>query len=137
MSILDIIAGPILKIVDKIIPDPAAKAQMQIELLKLNQSSEFKEIDAQLEMARNQTTVNVEEAKNTSLFVAGWRPAVGWCCVGIFAANYIAVPLLAWLSPLWDIPPPPRLEIGEILPVLLGMLGLGSLRTAEKVKGVA
>lgn len=137
MSILDIIAGPILKIVDKIIPDPQAKAQLQIELLKLQQSTEFKDIDAQLEMARNQTSINVEEAKNASLFVSGWRPGMGWCCVAIFAANYIGAPLLAWLSPVFDIPAPPRLDIGEVLPVLLGMLGLGGLRTAEKIKGSA
>ena len=137
MSILDIIAGPILKIVDKLVPDPQAKAQVQIELLKLNQSSEFKEIDAQLEMARNQTQVNVEEAKSTSLFVSGWRPFIGWTCGFIFVSNYIGVPLLAWASPWFDIPPPPRLDIGEVLPVLLGMLGLGTLRTGEKIKGVA
>lgn len=134
MSILDIIAGPILKIVDKIIPDPTAKAQLQVELLKLQQSSEFKEIDAQLEMARNQTSINVEEAKNASLFVSGWRPFMGWTCGFIFVSNYIGVPLLAWLSPLFDIPAPPRLDIGEVLPVLLGMLGLGALRTQEKIK---
>ncbi len=137
MSILDIIAGPILKIVDKIIPDPTAKAQLQVELLKLNQSSEFKEIDAQLEMARNQTSINVEEARSASLFVSGWRPFMGWVCGFIFVSNYIGVPLLAWLSPVFDIPAPPRLDIGEVLPVLLGMLGLGGLRTAEKIKGSA
>jgi hypothetical protein len=135
MSILELIAGPILKIVDKIIPDPTAKAQMQIELLKLQSSAEFKEIDAQLEMARNQTSVNVEEAKNANIFVSGWRPFIGWTCGFIFVSNYIGVPLLAWLSPWFDIPPPPRLDIGEVLPVLLGMLGLGGLRTAEKIKG--
>ncbi len=134
MSILNIIAGPILKIVDKIIPDPTAKAQMQIELLKLQSSQEFKEIDAQLEMARNQAEINKAEAMSNSKFASSWRPAMGYCCVAIFAANYIGVPLLAWISPMWDIPPPPRLEIGEVLPVLMGMLGLGSLRTVERVK---
>lgn len=134
MSILELIAAPILKIVDKVIPDPQAKAQMQIELLKLQSSAEFKEIDAQLEMARNQTTINVEEAKNANVFVSGWRPFIGWTCGFIFVSNYIGVPLLAWLSPMFDIPPPPRLDIGEVLPVLLGMLGLGGLRTAEKIK---
>ncbi len=137
MGIVDILAGPVMKIIDKIIPDPQAKAQAHLELLKLEQAGEFKELDAQLEMARNQTSINVEEAKNTSIFVSGWRPAIGWVCGAIFASNYIGVPLLAWLSPLVDIPPPPRLDIGEVLPVLLGMLGLGGLRTAEKLKGSA
>ena len=137
MSIFDILAGPVMKILDKVIPDPQAKAQAQLELLRLQQAGEFKEIDAQLEMARNQTSVNLEEAKNASLFVSGWRPFIGWTCGFIFVSNYIGVPLLAWLSPFLDIPPPPRLEIGEVLPVLLGMLGLGSLRTAERIKGAA
>jgi hypothetical protein len=135
MSILDILAGPVMKILDKVIPDPQAKAQAQLELLRLNQAGEFKELDAQLEMARNQTSVNLEEAKNASLFVSGWRPFIGWTCGFIFVSNYIGVPLLAWLSPFLDIPPPPRLDIGEVLPVLLGMLGLGALRTQEKIKG--
>ncbi len=137
MSILELIAAPILKIIDKVIPDPTAKAQMQIELLKLQSTSEFKEIDAQLEMARNQTSVNVEEAKNGNLFVSGWRPFIGWTCGFIFVSNYIGVPMLAWLSPMMHIPAPPRLDIGEVLPVLLGMLGLGGLRTAEKIKGTS
>src|SRR5690348_12541889 len=137
MSILEILAGPVMKILDKVIPDPQAKAQAQIELLRLNQAGEFKELDAQLEMARNQTAINVEEAKSTSLFVSGWRPAMGYCCVAIFAANYIGAPLLAWLSPVMHIPAPPRLDIGEVIPVLMGMLGLGSLRTVERVKGQA
>jgi hypothetical protein len=137
MGILDLIAGPVLKIIDKVIPDPAAKAQAQLELIKLNQAGEFKELDAQLEMARNQSQINLEEAKSSNLFVSGWRPFMGWACGGIFVANYMGVPLLAWLSPLLDIPPPPRLDIGEVLPVLLGMLGLGSLRTAEKMRGAA
>jgi len=137
VSIVELLIGPVMKALDKFFPDPQAKAQMQLELLRLNQAGEFKELDAQLEMARNQTSINVEEAKSTNLFVSGWRPFLGWTCGFIFVSNYIGVPLLAWLSPLLDIPAPPRLDIGEVLPVLLGMLGLGSLRTAEKVKGVA
>lgn len=137
MGIIDILTGPVMKILDKVIPDPAAKAQAQLEMLRMTQAGEFKEIDAQLEMARNQTSVNVEEAKSTSLFVSGWRPFIGWTCGLIFVSNYIGVPLLAWLSPALNIPPPPRLDIGEVLPVLLGMLGLGSMRTAERIKGKA
>lgn len=126
-----------MKILDKVIPDPQAKLEAQYKLLALQQAGEFKEIDAQLQMAQGQMDINKIEAGSTSLFVSGWRPAVGWVCVAIFAANYIGVPLLSWLSPLLGVPPPPRLDLGEVLPVLLGMLGLGGLRTAEKMKGVA
>jgi hypothetical protein len=137
MSVLDILVGPVFKVIDKLIPDPAAKAAAQLEILKLNQSAEFKQLDADLEMARNQTDINKEEAKNASIFVSGWRPFIGWSCGFIFCANYIGVPLLAWASGIYGWPAPPRLEIGEILPVLLGMLGLGGLRTAEKIKGAS
>lgn len=123
-----------MKILDKVIPDPQAKLEAQYKLLELQQRGEFKEIDAQLQMAQGQMDINKIEAANESVFVSGWRPAMGWCCVLIFVANFIGVPMLAWLSPLLDIPPPPRLEMGEVLPVLLGMLGLGGLRTAEFIK---
>jgi hypothetical protein len=126
-----------MKILDKVIPDPQAKQEAQYKLLKVAQENEFKEIDAQLQMAQGQIDINKVEAASSSLFVSGWRPAIGWICGGIFFANYIGAPLLAWLSPLLDIPPPPRLDIGEILPVLLGMLGLGGMRMGEKIKGVA
>lgn len=125
------------KIIDKIIPDPAAKMQAQLDLLRLQQAGEFKEIDAQLQLSQMQSNVNQVEAGNASLFVSGWRPAIGWACGAIFVANYIGAPLLAWLSPLLHIPPPPRLDIGEVLPVLIGMLGLGGLHMNEKLKGVA
>lgn len=126
-----------MKILDKVIPDPQAKLEAQYKLLALQQAGEFKEIDAQLQMAQGQMDINKVEAANSNVFVSGWRPAIGWICGFIFFSNYIALPLLAWLSPLANIPPPPRLEIGEILPVLLGMLGLGGLRTAEKIKSAA
>lgn len=126
-----------MKILDKVIPDPQAKLEAQYKLLALQQAGEFKEMDAALAMAQGQMDINKIEATSPSVFVSGWRPAMGWTCVAIFAANYIGVPFLAWLSPLMDIPPPPRLDLGEVLPVLLGMLGLGSMRMNEKIKGVA
>lgn len=126
-----------LKIIDKVIPDPQAKVEAQIRLLQLEQAGEFKAIDAQLQMAQGQIDINKIEAANPSIFVSGWRPAMGWTCVAIFFANYIGSPFLSWLSPLLGIPPLPRLDLGEVLPVLLGMLGLGGMRMTEKIKGVA
>lgn len=126
-----------MKIIDKVIPDPQAKLQAQYQLLSLKQAGEFKEIDAQLQMAQGQMDTNKVEAANPSVFVSGWRPAMGWCLVAIFAANYIGVPLLAWLSPVLNIPPPVRMDMTEVLPVLAGMLGLGAMRMGEKIKGVA
>lgn len=123
-----------LKIIDKVIPDKQAALEAKIRLMELEQKGEFKAIEFDLAMAQGQMDINKVEAASPNLFVSGWRPAMGWACVAIFAANYIGVPLLSWLSPLLDIPPPPRLELGEVLPVLMGMLGLGGLRTAEFIK---
>lgn len=123
-----------LEIIKKIIPDKTAQAEASYKLLELHQRGELAELDADLKMATGQMEINKAEAANPNLFVAGWRPAMGWTCVAIFFANYIGSPFLAWLSPLLEIPPPPRLDIGEVLPVLLGMLGLGTLRTTEFLK---
>jgi hypothetical protein len=125
------------RILEKVIPDKAAREAAQLELLKLAQAGEFKQIDADVTMATAQTDINKIEAANSNLFVSGWRPAMGWTCVAIFCSNYIGVPLLAWASPMFNIPPPPRLDIGEVLPVLLGMLGLGTLRSMDKKNGAA
>lgn len=126
-----------IRVIEKVIPDPQAKAQAQLELLKLQQAGEFKQIEADLQLALAQTEINKIEATSPDKFVSGWRPAMGWCLVAIFAANYLGVPMLAWLSFAVDIPPPPRLEIGEVIPILLGMLGLGSMRSFDKLKGSA
>lgn len=125
------------KLIDKLIPDPQAKAAAQLELAKLAQTGELAQLASETQLAQGQIDINKVEAASDKLFVSGWRPAMGWCCVAIFASNYIGVPLLAWVSPLIHVPAPPRLDMGEVLPVLFGMLGLGTLRTVDKVKGVA
>lgn len=137
MNILELVAGPVLAIIDKIIPDPQAKAAAQLEAMKLAQAGEFKEIDAQLQRDIAQIEVNKLEAQSPDLFRGGWRPAVGWVCVIGLLYTYLGRPLLAWASGIWAVPAPPALDLGDLLILLGGMLGLGTLRTAEKVKGVA
>lgn len=123
-------------IIDKLFPDKNEAAKMKIRLVELQQAGEFKEIDTQKELALGQMEINKVEAASDNMFVAGWRPAVGWCCVAAMGSNYLAVPMLAWISPILELPPPPRLELGELLPILLGMLGLGAMRTQEKIAGI-
>lgn len=136
MNLLDLIAGPVLKIVDKIIPDPQAKAAAQLEALKLAQAGEFKEIESQLQRDLAQVEVNKIEAQSPDLFRGGWRPAVGWVCVLGLVYAYLGQPLLQWASGIWDVPAPPKLDLGDLLMLLGGMLGLGTLRTTERIKGV-
>lgn len=102
------------------------RAQVELELLKQDWSG----VLGQLE-------VNKQEAASESRFVAGWRPFVGWVCGAALAWAYVLCPLLTWclLAVGVKTPPLPDLALGELMPVLFGLLGLGGLRTIEKVQG--
>lgn len=118
------------KVIDKIFPDPTQRDAARLELLRLQMTGAIAEMTAQ-------TDINKVEAASSSVFVAGWRPAVGWVCVLGLLYNFFLQPLMAWGSAIWAIPSPPPLDMGSLLTLLGGLLGLGSLRTAEKIKGVA
>ena len=116
-----------LKVLDKFIPDPAAKAQAEAALRE-----SLQQWDAQ------QNKINEAEAQSSSLFVAGWRPCVGWVCCAALSWTYILQPIAAFaLAQFGYLTALPRLDMGEMMPILLGMLGLGGLRSWEKTKGVA
>lgn len=125
-------------LLDKILPDKGAAEQAKIELMKMVQTGELAQLTAETQIAVAQTEVNKIEASSTRLFVAGWRPFVGWICACAIGFKYIGGPLLvmgaAWFGHSIELP-----DVGaEDLMVLLGgMLGLGTLRTVEKVKKVA
>lgn len=136
--LLQFLIGPVLQAVEKYLPDPQAKAQMQLELLKLQQSSEFKDIDAAVAMANAQSDVNKVEAASTDPFVARWRPFIGWVCGMGLGVQFLIGPLLTWAAGLLGHPVTfPALDMSTLLTLLLGMLGLGGMRTLEKIKGVA
>jgi hypothetical protein len=99
----------------------------------LREAIKGKEIDPEkaLELIKIQNEVNKIEAQHRSIFVAGWRPFIGWVCGLALLYNFILRDIIAWLSP--DIMPP-ALQMEHLLTVLLGMLGLGGLRTYEKLK---
>ena len=137
MNVLELILGPVTKLLDKVIPDPQAKAAAQLELIKLQQAGEFRELDAQLQRDLGQIEVNKAEAASGNAFASSWRPLCGYVCVLGLAYQFLVQPLLAWGSGVWAVPLPPNLDLGDLLTLLGGMLGLGSLRTAEKFKGVA
>lgn len=137
MALLDLIVGPVMDIVNKLIPDPAQKAQAQLALLQLQQNAQFKEIDAQLQASQQQTDTNKVEASNTNIFVAGWRPFIGWVCGSGLAYQYLADPLLSWFAAIMHWPIPPSLDLGTLITMLGGLLGLGGMRTYEKLNGVA
>ena len=134
---VDDIIGGVIGVVNKFIPDPQAQAQMQLELLKLKQADDFKQIDAALQLAQQQTDINKIEAENPNLFVSGWRPACGWVCALAFGYHYVLQPLAAFVLAAFGIPVAlPDFDMNALLTLLLGMLGLGGMRSFEKVKGV-
>jgi hypothetical protein len=115
------------KVIDRVWPDPAQAASAKLELMKLQQSGE-------LAMIAGQMDINKVEAANPSVFVSGWRPAIGWVCGAGFAVQFVVGPLAEWGSALYGHPVKfPQMDTGTMMPLLLGMLGLGGLRTAEKL----
>jgi hypothetical protein len=118
------------RLLDKLIPDKTAREKAQAELLRAAQDQDFQKAMGQLE-------INKVEAQHASIFVAGWRPAIGWVCVIGLAYNFLFYPMLTWLVAVTgaEINPPPLLS-ENLMELVLGMLGLGALRSFEKWKGV-
>lgn len=126
------------ELIKKLFPEPGAQAEAQLKLLQLAQTGELAALAAQTDLARAQNEVNKVEAASSRLFVAGWRPFVGWICAGALGVKYIGGPLLVMAGQAVGVTVAlPVIDAVELTPILLGMLGLGGLRTIEKVKGVA
>ena len=87
--------------------------------------------DKMMELVKVQSEINKMEAQHRSIFVAGWRPFIGWICGAVLLYNFIIRDLIAWVSP--DVMPP-AIQMDQLITILLGMLGLGGLRTFEKIK---
>jgi hypothetical protein len=123
-------------LIDRLIPDRAAAEKAKVEM-------EAELIRASNEAALAQVEVNKIEAGHSSVFVAGWRPAIGWVCAGAMALYYIPMALVG--TGLWAwaciqagaIVPRPEMGIVEIIGLVTSLLGMGTLRTTEKLNGVA
>lgn len=124
-----------LKIIDRVVPDPQAKAAAQLELLRLQQAGEFRQLETDLQLALAQTKINEVEAASPDLFRGGWRPAAGWVCVVGLLYQFLLQPLLAWASEWMLIQAPPVLQLGDLYGLLFGMLGLGAYRSVERIRG--
>lgn len=130
MSWLKLI-DPISTLLDKFIPDKDQQNKLAHEIATMAENHSH-------EIAKGQIEVNKQEAAHKSLFVAGWRPFTGWTCAASLAFNFIALPLtnftLAILESEIRLEP---LDVSTMMPVLMGMLGLGGMRSYEKRNNVS
>lgn len=125
------------KAIDRIWPDKAEADRVKLEMFKLEREGALEELKANLQMATAQTEVNKVEAASSSAFVAGWRPFIGWVCGFGFAYQVLGRPLIIVILKTkgidFDVP---EIESGDLMYILGGILGIGTMRTVEKVKGV-
>ena len=124
-------------LIEKIWPNPADQSRELRLLNELAQKGELAELNAQVKLLTGQLDINKVEAASKNLFVSGWRPFVGWVCgLGLAYASIIE-PVMRFIAKLNDYTGTfPVIDTSITMQVLLGMLGLGAMRTREKEKGV-
>jgi hypothetical protein len=131
------IADLLKTIIGKIWPDPAKQQEAATELLRMQQAGELAELQATITLATAQTDINKVEAASSNIFVAGWRPAAGWVCVIGLLYSFLLQPFLSWVGFIFKIAGPPIIDDTVVLTLLGTLLGVGTLRTVDKIKGVA
>lgn len=123
------LAGPLFELVDDLFTSDEEREAAKVRLLEMEQKGELAQI-----------AVNLKEADSEHLFVSGWRPAVGWVCVAAFGYTFVLQPFASFIALAVGadkafLDALPDLDLGAMMPVLLGMLGLGAMRTYEKKNG--
>lgn len=130
MSLLALI--PLAEVaIKRLFPDPVDQEEARLELLRLQQQGDMAELDAYVKLLLGQLEVNTEEAKSSHWFVAAWRPFVGWVCGLSVAWNFVVYPTVVWFGV-----DAPSLDISNLMVLLMGMLGIGGMRSFDKLKGV-
>jgi phenylpyruvate tautomerase PptA (4-oxalocrotonate tautomerase family) len=131
LDLLGKLVDPVSNILDKVVEDKDQKAKLAHEIATMA------ERHAQ-ELAKGQIDINKEEAKSRNIFIAGWRPFVGWTCGLALFWHFLGLPVTLFITGWFNLqhPPLPEFDMQSLMTVLLGMLGLGGMRTFEKFKGV-
>ena len=131
MSLLNNLIGPATNLLDKFIEDKDQKAKLAHELATMADKMAHEQQLAQI-------AVNKEEAASGSIFKGGWRPFIGWVCGVAFFYHFVLNPIILFVIAIIgiEIPTLPEFQMNTLLTVLAGMLGIGSLRTYEKQKGL-
>ena len=118
------------KVLDRVLPNKAEADRAKAELLTMQVKGDLDQLMGQLE-------INKAEAQHSSIFVAGWRPASGWICNVGLLYTFLLQPFLTWMSTVAGIPVPPQIPFDALYVLLGSLLGVGTLRTVDKIKGVA
>lgn len=129
----------VISAVANMTPDTAvALARIDADLKMKLADTNIAIIQAQVASDAAQIAVNAAEAAGGSFYNSGWRPAVAWICVVAFGLNYIVNPLIAQFLVLIgaEIPIVAAFDMATMMPVLIGLLGLGGMRSYEKVQGI-
>ena len=128
---LQALIGPVAGLLDKFIEDKDQKAKLAHEIATMAERHMHEANMGQIE-------INKAEASRRSVFVAGWRPFLGWCLSFAMAWHFVLAPVTMFVCSYMgvEIPELPTFDMDSLMTVLLGMLGLGGLRTVEKVKGI-
>jgi hypothetical protein len=132
--------APILEIgkgiINRLFPDPAAAAAAQLELLKMQQNGDLAQLAADTDLAKLQIQTNIAEAAG-NWFTAGWRPCIGWVCGAGLAYAALIEPFARFIAKVWFgyVGDFPAIDTNLTMQILMGMLGLGAMRSVEKIKG--
>lgn len=119
------------EVLDRIIPDKAEAAKARLEM-------EAKLLEAATAQAGQQAAINQVEAANSNVFVSGWRPFIGWVCGAGLAWAFVVAPVTSWLLVVLGVRQTlPQLQVEYLMELIVALLGLGGLRTYEKLRGVA
>jgi len=125
-------------LIDRFVPDKQKAAELRAQADAAAAANDAQKLHDIVQMALAQLDVDKAEAASASVFVAGWRPGIGWVCGIAFGWNYVLEPFMQFVATLCGHPVTmPSLDLSGMMPVLLGMLGLGAMRTVEKVQGAA
>lgn len=138
MPIWTLLIPAVSSLLDKIIPDPAARDAAKLALIQAQNEAAIQQLQLDVQTAQMQADIDKQEAGSNALFIAGWRPFIGWVCGAAFAYHFIMQPLITYIMAAFGHTfPLPTFDMQELSTVLMGMLGLGGLRTIEKINNAA
>lgn len=137
-ALLGIVSPIVGKILDKI-PDAGEREKARLEFELKMAENEMKIFELVSKGNEKQAEINLEEAKSNDKFKSYWRPAIAWVCVSAFAWTYVIQPVATFAAGLFGVAVPelPRFDMGEMMPLLMGLLGLVGARSWDKKNGTA